>query len=99
QSCAFCSAGRPEYIASAAEVIMTLIAAKRVMVVGRAIVCPMACSRWLRPKRVKSGMFKESVAQNPTIAVREGTKTGRKSERVWNFPGDALLKHARLHAL
>ena len=87
QSCAFWSAGRPEYIANAAEVIMTLIAAKTVMVVGSAIVWPMTCSRWLRPKRVKSGMFRESVAQKPTIAVREGTKTGRKSDSVWNFPG------------
>jgi hypothetical protein len=29
----------------------------------------------VRAKRVKSGMFKAKVAQNPTIAVRAGAKT------------------------
>jgi hypothetical protein len=63
----------------AAEVISTPIAAKTVIVEGRAIVCPTTCSRWLRPKRVKSGMFNERVAQNPIIAVKLGTKTGQNS--------------------
>ena len=53
--------------------MITLIAAKSVIVVGSATVWPMACSRWLRPKRVKSGMFSDSVAQKPIIAVSEGT--------------------------
>ena len=57
---------------SAAEVMTTPIAAKTVMVEGSATICPTACSRWLRPKRVKSGMFKLSVAQKPIIAVKEG---------------------------
>jgi len=46
-----------------ALVIITPMAAKTDMVVGRATIWPKACSRWLRPKRVKSGMFSESVAQ------------------------------------
>jgi hypothetical protein len=45
-------------------VIITPIAANANMVVGNATVCPTTCSRWLRPKRVKSGMLSESVAQN-----------------------------------
>ena len=47
----------------------------------------MTCSRWLRPKRVKSGMLSDSVAQKPIIAVSEGTKTGRNWASVPNFPG------------
>ncbi len=39
------------------------MAAKTDMVVGRATTWPSICSRWLRPKRVKSGMFRDSVAQ------------------------------------
>jgi hypothetical protein len=39
------------------------MAAKTDMVVGRATICPIICSRWLRPKRVKSGMLRDSVAQ------------------------------------
>src|SRR5829696_7668046 len=59
-----------------ALVISTPIAANRVIVVGRATTWPTTCSRWLRPKRVKSGMLSESVAQNPIIAVSDGTNTG-----------------------
>ena len=33
------------------------------IVVGSATTWPTTCSRWLRPKRVKSGMLSESVAQ------------------------------------
>ena len=40
------------------------------------------CSRWLRPKRVKSGMLSDSVAQKPIIAVSDGTKTGKNSPNV-----------------
>ena len=39
----------------------------------------MICSRWLRPKRVKSGMLSDSVAQKPIIAVSDGTNTGKNS--------------------
>ena len=46
-----------------ALVIITPIAANTDIVVGSATTCPMICSRWLRPKRVKSGMLSESVAQ------------------------------------
>ena len=46
-----------------ADVMMTPIAAKTTIVVGSATVCPIICSRWLRPKRVKSGMFRLSVDQ------------------------------------
>ena len=67
----------------------TPIAAKTVIVVGSATTCPTTCSRWLRPKRVKSGMLSESVAQKPIIAVSEGTKTGRNSPSVRNLPGCA----------
>jgi len=31
-------------------------------------------------------MFSESVAQNPIIAVSEGTNTGQNSANVWNLP-------------
>ena len=44
------------------------MAANTVIVVGRATTWPSVCSRWLRPKRVKSGMFSDSVAQKPIIA-------------------------------
>ena len=66
----------------AADVIITPIAAKTVIVVGSAATCPTDCSRWLRPKRVKSGIFNDSVAQNPIIAVNDGMKTGQNSARV-----------------
>ena len=66
-----------------ALVIITPIAANTDIVVGSATTWPMICSRWLRPKRVKSGMLSESVAQKPIIAVSDGTKTGQNSrERV-----------------
>ena len=70
-----------------ALVIITPIAANSDIVVGSATTWPTTCSRWLRPKRVKSGMFSESVAQKPIIAVSDGTKTGQNSPSVWNFPG------------
>ena len=46
-----------------ALVMITPMAANTVIVVGRATTWPRVCSRWLRPKRVKSGMFRDSVAQ------------------------------------
>ena len=46
-----------------ALVMSTPIAANTDIVVGRATTWPTICSRWLRPNRVKSGMFSDSVAQ------------------------------------
>jgi hypothetical protein len=46
-----------------ALVMSTPMAANKDIVVGRATIWPTICSRWLRPKRVKSGMFKDRVAQ------------------------------------
>jgi len=45
-----------------AEVIRMPRVENRVMVVGSALTCPTICTRWLWPKRVKSGLFRESVA-------------------------------------
>ena len=70
-----------------ALVISTPIAANTNIVVGSATTWPMTCSRWLRPKRVKSGMLSDSVAQKPIIAVSDGKNTGRNSRSVWNLPG------------
>ena len=64
-----------------ALVIITPMAANTDMVVGSATTWPTICSRWLRPKRVKSGMFSDSVAQKPIIAVSDGTNTGRNSPK------------------
>ena len=72
-----------------ALVIITPIAANSDIVVGSATTWPITCSRWLRPKRVKSGMLSERVAQNPIIAVSEGTNTGQNSANVRNLPGCA----------
>src|SRR6266540_7090116 len=72
-----------------ALVIITPIAANSDIVVGNATTWPTICSRWLRPNRVKSGMLSDSVAQNPIIAVSDGTKTGQNSANVWNFPSCA----------
>src|SRR5436853_6734790 len=68
---------------TAAEVMTMAIAEKSVIVVGSATVCPMACSRWLRPKRVKSGMLSDSVAQKANIAGSEG-------RNVANGPGSCI---------
>jgi hypothetical protein len=50
---------------------------KKVMVVGRPRVWPMAWSRWLRPNRVKSGMLSESVDQNAIMPMSDGQNTGQ----------------------
>src|SRR3954469_19433121 len=70
-----------------ALVIITPIAANTDIVVGSATSWPTICSRWLLPKRVKSGMLSDSVAQKPIIAVSDGTNTGQNSAKGWNFPG------------
>ena len=56
---------------------------------------PTTCSLWLRPKRVKSGMLRESVAQKPIIAVSEGRRRGKNS-RTWGTFG---LREERPEAL
>ena len=70
-----------------ALVITTAIALNAIIVVGRPIVCPTICARWSRPNRVKSGMFSESVAQNPIMPVSDGTNTFQNSAAVANFDG------------
>src|ERR1700733_13325113 len=47
------------------------IAANKVIVVGSATTWPIACSFWLRPNRVKSGMLSDSVDQNAIVAVSD----------------------------
>lgn len=63
----------------------TPMAANTNMVVGRATVWPITCSRWERPKRVKSGMFSDKVAQKPTMPVREGTKIFQNEPKSANL--------------
>ena len=46
-----------------ALVTATPMNANAVIVVGSPSACPSACDRWLRAYRVKSGMFRLSVAQ------------------------------------
>ena len=50
---------------------------KNVIVVGRPRAWPMACWRWPRPNRVKSGMFSDSVDQNAIMPISDGKKTGQ----------------------
>src|SRR5262245_50534653 len=80
--------GSPYRIALAL-VISTPMAANRNIVVGSATLRPTTCSFWLRPKRVKSGMLSDSVAQNPIIAVSEGQNTGRNVCAELSVPGCA----------
>src|SRR5215831_18504461 len=70
-----------------ADVMTMPMAANTVIVVGSATTCPTICSRCERPKRVKSGMLSDSVAQKPIIAVSDGTKMGRNDERSGNLLG------------
>ena len=79
-----------------ALVISTPIAANTNIVVGSATAWPMTCSRWLRPKRVKSGMLSDSVAQKPIIAVSDGKNTGRNSPSVLKL---ARLREQRAEAV
>ena len=74
-----------------AEVITTPIAANTVIVVGSATTCPSTCSRWLRPKRVKSGMLSDSVAQYPIIPVSDGTIPGYHAQPDGKGPYATVL--------
>ena len=55
--------------------------------VGRPAAWPTICSRWLRPNRVKSGMFSESVDQKAIIPMSEIGKTAQKSAPQPSVPG------------
>src|SRR5436190_17380983 len=57
----------------------------KVIVVGSPSACPHTCAFWLLAYRVKSGIFSDSVAQNPTIAVNCGTKVFQNSALVLNL--------------
>ena len=74
-----------------ALVMVMPIAANNDIVAGSATICSTICSRWLRPKRVKSGMLSERVAQKPIMAVNEGTKIGQNSCQPANFPWCARM--------
>src|SRR2546428_9050146 len=65
--------------------MMTPIAANTLIVVGSATIWPIACSRWLLPNRVKSGMFSDRVTQKPIIAVSDGTNTAQNSRQLPYF--------------
>ncbi|MCY1383513.1 hypothetical protein D9M69_716470 [compost metagenome] len=60
-----------------AEVTITAIIASRPMGAGRPMTWPTTWSRCEREKRVKSGMFRASVAQKPTMAVSDGQNTAQ----------------------
>src|SRR4051812_1062088 len=47
--------------------------------------CPIAWPRWSLAKRVKSGMFSETVDQNPTVPLSAGIKNFRNSVLSLNF--------------
>ena len=69
-----------------AEVTTTPINAKKAIDGASPITCPLICAFWLLAYRVKSGMFNESVAQKPTMAVNAGKKKFQK-EDPWSFAG------------
>src|SRR6266540_1385313 len=66
------------YTRCAAAVMKTASSEKNVIVVGSPSTWPTTCWRWPRPKRVKSGMFSESVDQKAIMPIRDGKKTGQK---------------------
>jgi hypothetical protein len=68
------------YSALAPEVIRMASRQKKVIVVGRPSTWPHVWPRWLAEKRVKSGMFSDSVDQNAIIAIREGQNTAQNPE-------------------
>src|SRR5689334_15997335 len=70
-----------------AEVTITPTKAKKVIDGGRPIICPFTCAFCDLEYLVKSGIFKESVAQKPTMPVNAGKKYFQKSLLVSNFDG------------
>jgi|GEM_PF-5715022 len=70
----------PVQIACAALVTITPMAENTTIVVGKPSVCPSICARRLWPKRVKSGMFSESVARRFDVsAFRRTARTESRS--------------------
>src|ERR1700678_3997173 len=57
------------------------------MAAGRPRAWPMAWSRWDFAYLVKSGMFRATVGQKPTIPVSDGMKNFMKSAVAWNLLG------------
>src|ERR1035437_9069289 len=62
-----------------------------VIATGRPNAWPTICDPCDFAYRVKSGIFNDSVAQYPTIAVSEGKKKCRKLSVVWNSLGAARI--------
>jgi hypothetical protein len=56
-------------------------------VVGSPRAWPHVWAFWLLPKRVKSGMFRDSVDQKPIMPIREGQKTFQKLPPQPSFEG------------
>src|SRR5829696_120734 len=82
-----------------AEVTTTPIKENKVIEAGSAMACPFICARWLLAYLVKSGIFKESVAQKPTIPVSAGKKKVKKSLLVLNLDGCSKIGPKPLPAL
>ena len=72
-----------------ADVVRTPTSGKSVIVVGRPRVWPIACSRWLRPNRVKSGMFRDRVDQKAIMPMSEIGKIFQKSGPQPSLPGSS----------
>ena len=53
--------------------------------------CPTSCDSWFFAYRVKSGIFNDSVAQYPTMAVSDGQKKCRNPDVVVNLLGAASI--------
>src|SRR4029077_13043867 len=78
----------PPKTTTVADVISTATNGKSVIVVGSPRICPQACARWLLPKRVKSGMFSESVDQKAIMPISAGGKrTNQKLPPQPTLPG------------
>src|SRR3954449_3700501 len=71
----------------APEVVKIAISAMNDIVVGRPRSWPRTCWRCPLLKRVKSGMFSESVDQNAIMAIRAGANTFQKSPPQPSFDG------------
>lgn len=70
-----------------ADAVRIAIKAKQVMEKGSPMDWPTICAFWDLAKRVKSGMFRESVAQKPIQPVSEGMNILKNSPVVANFEG------------
>src|SRR6202165_1964607 len=80
------------YTFCVAAVIRTATNGNKVIVVGSPRIWPHACARWLLPKRVKSGMFSESVDQNAIIPISAGGKrTNQKLPPQPILPGSLRM--------